>query len=109
MLLYDDNAFNSAEQDLKLRIIQNAISICKSIKLNDFNHQFFYVGVTNNIVNRMQQHDKEFRSVLVYDFDYQDKDFVNALEAYLVNKYNFKNDVGAESDSGTIFYVLRRY
>lgn len=109
MLFHEDNAFNVADQDLKLRVIQNAISICKMIKLDNYNQPFFYVGVTDNLTNSVQQHDKEFRSVLVYDFDYQDRDFVKALEAYLVNKYNFKNDIGAESSSGTIFYVLRMY
>lgn len=109
MLFHEEDSFDKADPTLKLRVVQCALSICKMIKLNDYNQPFFYVGVTDNLTNRLQHHDKEFRYTLVFDFDYQDRVFVKALEAYLVNKYNFKNDLRAKSSYGTIFYVLRIY
>lgn len=109
MLFHEKNAFDKANTTLKLRVTQIALNICESINLNDVNLHYFYVGVTNDLPLRLQQHDKEFRSHLVYSFDFKDRELVKALEAYFVNRYAFKGNTGGGTDDSTILYVLRKY
>lgn len=107
MIIHEQTAFEKMNALDQVRITQMAISILKYINANDYNFNYFYVGITNDIDRRKAEHDKEFNSVLVYHHDFKDREFVKALEAYFTMKYGFRGDTGGGSDDSTTFYVLR--